>query len=314
MLTRRHIRIKVLQSLYAFYQKEENTLDNQEKFLKFSVEQMSDLYLLLIQLLLSIRDQAEDFLQRSQQKFLATEEEKNPSRIFVDNKLLKLIESTPAFTEAIEKKNLNYWESDFEYVNILFNELRNQSWYEEYLALEKSNFKNDQKFIVKLFKDIVAPNDKLYDYLEDKRLTWIDDLPVVNTTILRNLGRMSAKNASELLLPELYKNEDDREFVIQLFRKIILNEDRLNEEIKDRTPNWDQDRIAEIDMLILKMGIAEFLYFPSIPVKVTINEYLEIAKEYSTHKSSLFINGILDKVAKEFDESGRLNKVGRGLL
>lgn len=314
MLTRRHIRIKVLQSLYAFYQKEENTLDNQEKFLKFSVEQMSDLYLLLIQLLLSIRDQAEDFLQRSQQKFLATEEEKNPSRIFVDNKLLKLIESTPAFTEAIEKKNLNYWESDFEYVNILFNELRNQSWYEEYLALEKSNFKNDQKFIVKLFKDIVAPNDKLYDYLEDKRLTWIDDLPVVNTTILRNLGRMSAKNASELLLPELYKNEDDREFVIQLFRKIILNEDRLNEDIKDRTPNWDQDRIAEIDMLILKMGIAEFLYFPSIPVKVTINEYLEIAKEYSTHKSSLFINGILDKVAKEFDESGRLNKVGRGLL
>lgn len=314
MLTRRHIRIKVLQSLYAFYQKEETTLDNQEKFLKFSVEQMSDLYLLLIQLLLSIRDQAEDFLQRSQQKFLATEEEKNPSRIFVDNKLLKLIESTPAFTEAIEKKNLNYWESDFEYVNILFNELRNQSWYEEYLALEKSNFKNDQKFIVKLFKDIVAPNDKLYDYLEDKRLTWIDDLPVVNTTILRNLGRMSAKNASELLLPELYKNEDDREFVIQLFRKIILNEDRLNEDIKDRTPNWDQDRIAEIDMLILKMGIAEFLYFPSIPVKVTINEYLEIAKEYSTHKSSLFINGILDKVAKEFDESGRLNKVGRGLL
>lgn len=314
MLTRRHIRIKVLQSLYAFYQKEENTLDNQEKFLKFSVEQMSDLYLLLIQLLLSLRDQAEDFLQRSQQKFLATEEEKNPSRIFVDNKLLKLIESTPAFTEAIEKKNLNYWESDFEYVNILFNELRNQSWYEEYLALEKSNFKNDQKFIVKLFKDIVAPNDKLYDYLEDKRLTWIDDLPVVNTTILRNLGRMSAKNASELLLPELYKNEDDREFVIQLFRKIILNEDRLNEDIKDRTPNWDQDRIAEIDMLILKMGIAEFLYFPSIPVKVTINEYLEIAKEYSTHKSSLFINGILDKVAKEFDESGRLNKVGRGLL
>lgn len=303
-----------MQSLYAFYQKEENTLDNQEKFLKFSVEQMSDLYLLLIQLLLSIRDQAEDFLQRSQQKFLATEEEKNPSRIFVDNKLLKLIESTPAFTEAIEKKNLNYWESDFEYVNILFNELRNQSWYEEYLALEKSNFKNDQKFIVKLFKDIVAPNDKLYDYLEDKRLTWIDDLPVVNTTILRNLGRMSAKNASELLLPELYKNEDDREFVIQLFRKIILNEDRLNEDIKDRTPNWDQDRIAEIDMLILKMGIAEFLYFPSIPVKVTINEYLEIAKEYSTHKSSLFINGILDKVAKEFDESGRLNKVGRGLL
>lgn len=313
MLTRRHIRIKVLQSVYAFNQKEETDLGTQEKFLKYSIEQMGDLYLLMLQLLIAIKDQAEDFMQRSQQKYLATESERNPSRVFVDNKLLDVIATNSNFIETIEKKKLNYWELDSEYVSILFNELREQDWYQEYLLQENTTYKDDQKFIIRLFKDLIAPNEKLYDYLEDKRLTWVDDYPVVNTALVKMLGKLSAKNASELLVPELYKNEEDREYAIQLFRKVVLNEESLNEEIKGRTPNWDQERIADVDMIILKMGIAEFLYFPSIPVRATINEYLEISKEYSTSKSSIFINGILDKIVKEFSTNGRLNKVGRGL-
>jgi N utilization substance protein B len=127
------------------------------------------------------------------------------------------------------------------------------------------------------------------------------------------LGKLSEKNASDLLVPDLYKNEEDRQYAIQLFRKVILNEDKLNAEITGKTPNWDQDRIADVDLIILKMGIAEFLYFPSIPARATINEYLEISKEYSTPKSSIFVNGILDKIVKEFTENGKLNKIGRGL-
>jgi len=159
----------------------------------------------------------------------------------------------------------------------------------------------------------VAPNEKLYDYLEDKRLTWLDDFPIVNTALVKVLSKVSGKNVKTVLLPELYKNDEDRDFAVTLFRKTILNEEKLSKEIDGKTPNWDTERIAELDMIILKMGITEFLNFPSIPVRATINEYLEIAKEYSTPKSSLFINGILDKIVKEFTEARKLNKIGRGL-
>lgn len=313
MLTRRHIRVKVLQSIYAFNRREHPDIGAQEKFLRYSIEQMQDLYLLMLQLMVELQNQGEKFLTKSQQKFLATESEKNPSHNFINNKVIKLIEANPLFNEAIEKKKLNYWDLDSEYVQILFNELREKDWYQEYLNKNQPSYKEDQKFVLQLFKEIIAPNEKLYDYLEDKRLTWLDDYPLVNTALVKMLIKLNEKNAASILVPELYKNEEDREFSSQLFRKVILNEDKLNSEIDGKTPNWDQDRIAEVDMIILKMGIAEFLYFPSIPERATINEYLEISKEYSTPKSSIFINGILDKVVKDFSENGKLNKIGRGL-
>src|SRR5690554_6105969 len=314
MLTRRHIRVKVLQSIYAYNQREYPDIDVQEKFLWYSIEQMRDLYLLLLQLLVVLPEHAEGFLTKSQQKYLATDTEKNPSLNFVNNRVLKLIASNPTFSETIKRKKLNYWAMDTEYVNIILNELRDKSWYEDYLNLKETDYKIDQKFVTRLYKEVIAPNDKLYDYLEDKRLTWLDDFPIVNTAIVRMIEKLNEKNAAANLIPELYKYDDDREFAIDLFRKVILNDQKLTQEIEGKTPNWDQDRIAELDMIILKMGICEFLYFPSIPVRVTINEYLEIAKEYSTPKSSIFINGILDKVVKEYQESDTLNKTGRGLM
>lgn len=313
MLTRRHIRVKVLQSIYAYNRRENPDIDTQEKFLKYSIEQMQDLYLLMLQLLVSMQEQAGRFLTISQQKHLPTETERNPSHTFVNNKVLNLIASNSLFIETIKRKKLNYWEMDSEYVNILFNDLREKDWYQAYLAKNETDFKEDQKFILRVFKEVIAPNEKLYDYLEDKRLTWIDDFPLVNTAIVKMLGKISEKNASMLLVPDLYKNDEDRDYAVQLFRKVILNEDKLHTEITGKTPNWDQDRIADVDLIILKMGIAEFLYFPSIPVRATINEYLEVSKEYSTPKSSIFVNGILDKIVKEFSEKGKLNKIGRGL-
>lgn len=313
MLTRRHIRIKVLQSIYAFTQRANANLEEQEKFLNYSIVQMTDLYLLLIQLMVELRNQADDFLQRSQQKFLATELEKNPSRNFVDNNVFQLISSYESFAETIKNKRLNYWELDSDYVAIIFKELREQDWYLEYLEKENPTFKNDRDFVLRVYKEIIAPNDKLYEYLEDKRLTWIDDFPIINTAIVKMLSKISEKNISESLIPELFKNKEDYQYALELFRKVVLNEEKLKGEISGKTTNWDQERIADVDLIILKMGIAEFLYFPSIPVRATINEYLEISKEYSTPKSSIFVNGILDNVAKEFETNGKLNKIGRGL-
>jgi N utilization substance protein B len=165
-----------------------------------------------------------------------------------------------------------------------------------------------------MLKEFIAPNDKLYDYLEDTKLTWVDDLPIVNTAILKFLKKLKESTPQELKLPKLFKSPEDEEFGTDLFRKVYVNDEELSNEMQGKTPNWDKERIAEIDTILIKMALCEFLNFSSIPVKVTINEYLEIAKEYSTPKSSIFINGVLDKLSKEYQEENRLNKIGRGLL
>ena len=313
MLTRRHIRVKVLQSIYALRQSTNPDLEKQEKFLFYSIEQMLDLYVLSLQLLVEMRKADKKFLVTSQQKHLATIEEKNFSTTFLDNKVLDLIEQNEDLSSYIENKKLNYWDLDGEYVTILLKDLRSKEFYKEYVLKQNTSFKEDKDFLVSLFKKVIAPSDKYYEYIEDKRLTWVDDFPIVNTALAKMLAKISEKNARPILLPELYKNQDDKHYAKQLFTKVVLNDEKLSLEVEGKTPNWDKERIAEMDMIILKMGISEFLYFPSIPVRATINEYLEIAKEYSTPKSSIFINGILDKLVKEFETSKKLNKIGRGL-
>lgn len=314
MLTRRHIRVKVMQSLYALEQTQSDNLDKEEKFLLFSIEQMYDLFLINLQLLIEIRKHATDFLEKSQKKYLATSEEKNPNQKFINNEVLSLLEKNIELKEAMDHKKMNCWDLDDEYVKILWKEISESELYADYMSTKMSSFKEDKDFILDVFKEIVAPNDKLYEYIEDKRLTWIDDLPLINTGIIKMLRKVKQTHDEHMSLPRLYKDADDKKFAKDIFRKTALNGVEFAKEIEGRTPNWDKDRIAELDKAVIKMAICEFQKFPSIPVKVTINEYLEIAKEYSTPKSSIFINGILDKISKEYQENGKLNKVGRGLM
>ena len=161
-----------------------------------------------------------------------------------------------------------------------------------------NTFDEDKQFIISIFSDVIATNDKLYDYLEDHKLTWVDDIPMVNTQIIKQIGALKSASDDSFRVPKLYKDSEDKEFVSNLFRKTVLNEVELAKEYT----------------IILKMAICEFLKFPSIPVKVTINEYLEIAKEYSTPKSSIFINGILDNLVREFQAANKIVKTGRGLM
>ena len=314
MLTRRHIRVKVMQSLYAFNQSKNDNLASEEKFLMKSMQEMYDLFLLQLSLLLEIRYQAENYLEKSQQKFLATSEEKNPSRRFIDNKIFQILDENEDLQDLFEDRKINHWKQDDEYANIIWTEIRESLVYEDYMQAAEHDFKQDRDFIIEIFKNFVAPNDKLYDYLEDKKLTWLDDLPLVNTAVVKFLQKLKESHSKHKKVPQLFKNDEDKEFAIKLFRKTYVNDEELAEEMLGKTPNWDQDRIAEIDMILIKMATCEFLYFPSIPVKVTINEYLEIAKEYSTPKSSIFINGVLDKLSKEYKADNKLNKTGRGLM
>ena len=314
MLTRRHIRVKVMQSLYAFNQSENDNLASEEKFLLKSMEEMYDLFVLQLSLLTEIKAHAETFLERSQQKHLATQEDKDPNRKFVQNAVFEILEQNTQLEQIIDDRKLNHWKFDDEYVAILWNEIKESNAFADYMETRDNSFKEDKDFVLAIFKKVIAPNDKIYDYFEDKKLTWLDDLPLVNTAVVKMLQKLKQTATPEDKLPKLFKSIDDKEFAVNLFRKTYLKDGKLSNEMQGKTPNWDKDRIAEIDTVLLKMAICEFLEFPSIPVRVTINEYLEISKEYSTPKSSIFINGILDKLSKEYKTDGKLNKIGRGLM
>lgn len=303
-----------MQTLYAYKGGESDDFSKDQKFLLFSINNMYNLYLLLISLLPEVRKRAEKDLLKKQQKYLATPEDKDPNRKFINNQLLKLLSNNVELKNQLESHKINNWELDDEYVDIIFKAIRSSDLYKDYMKTRVSDFKEDKQFVIDLFKEILAPNDKLYEYIEDKNLTWLDDLPTVNTTILKLLRKAKPTSSDSHFVPKLYKEEDDKQFAIDLFKKTLLNKSALNTEIEKKTKNWDSDRIADVDYILLQMAICELQNFPSIPVKVTINEYLEIAKEYSTPKSSIFINGILDKLVKEYTDSKTLKKVGRGLL
>lgn len=314
MLNRRHIRIKVMQALYAFKGNESEDLKVSGSFLNHSLNNMYDLYLSVLSLMIEVHKKAEDRQNKTQKKFLATKADKNPNLKFIKNEVLVMLSSNDTLKAELEHRKLDPWYLDFEYVDLTYKAITASDLYKEYMATSTSTFKEDKEFVISIFEDIIAPNDKLYDYFEDKKLTWLDDIPVVNTSVLKLLKKLKPSTPEKHFLPKLFKDEDDRDFGIELLKKTILNQSSFSEEIASKTKNWDSERITQIDTVLMQMAICEFQKFPSIPVKVTINEYLEIAKEYSTPKSSNFINGILDKIVKEYKAENKHNKIGRGLL
>ena len=314
MLNRRHIRVKVMQSIYAMHQNGSDSIEKEEKFLLYSIDNILDLYLIMISSLIEIGKKEVVFLEKSSQKHLATPEERNPNKKFINNSIFEVLAENNSLSIALENRKIDNWFLNDDYIILLLNEIKQSELYEKYMSNRVNMFEEDKQFILDVFTELIVPNEKLYDYLEDNKLTWVDDIPVVNTQIIKQLKQIKSVNDDSFRVPKLFKDQEDKEFVTHLFRKTILNETELAKEYIDKTPNWDTERIAEIDTIVLKMAICEFLKFPSIPIKVTINEYLEIAKEYSTPKSSIFINGILDNLVKEFEANKKINKTGRGLM
>ena len=314
MVNRRHIRVKVMQSIYAMHQKGSDALEKEEKFLLESIDAIQDLYLIMVSSLIEICKKEIIFLQKSSQKHLATAQERNPNEKFISNAVFKILTESESLSQALKNRKINNWTLNDDYILLLLTDIKNSKLYEKYMHNTTNSFDEDKEFIVDLFSDVIVTNEKLYDYLEDNKLTWIDDIPLVNTHIIKQLSALKSDKNNDFRVTKLYKDTEDQLFVQELFRKTVLNEQEFSKEFVDKTTNWDVDRIAEIDTIILKMAICELLKFPSIPVKVTLNEYLELAKEYSTPKSSIFINGILDNIVKELNAKNRIQKVGRGLM
>ncbi len=314
MLTRRHIRVKVMQCIYALVQSKDDSLQKQEKFLRVSIENMYVLYLLILSLLAELHRLAEKHVSHASKKYVATEEDNYPNpEKFIKNRLLLQLVNNEVLKNEISKRKLDNWYMNDEYVKIIHKEIVSSDIYKEYMSNGEDSYADDRNLVIQLFKEIIAPNEKIYDYFEDDKLTWVDDFPIVNTFLVKRLKKAKPDSGDRFFLPSLLKDQQDMDFANELLTKTLLNDAKWEKEIEGKTPNWDNDRIAEIDSIILKMAICELLNFHSIPEKVTLNEYLEIAKEYSTPKSSIFINGVLDKLAKEYKSDGRLQKIGRGL-
>jgi len=303
-----------MQTIYAMHQNGSDNMEKEEKFLFYSIDNIQDLYLTMVSSLLEICKKEQDFLHKSSQKHLATPAERNPNEKFINNSVFQILAENNSLSIALETRKISVWNLHDDYILLLLNAIKESKFYQDYMSNPNRSFEEDKKLIVDLYTEIIAPNEKLYEFLEDDKLTWIDDIPMVNTHIIKQLKAMKPIENDNFKVPKLFKDIDDKDFAKDLFRKTVLNESELAKEFENKTPNWDKDRIAELDTIILKMAICELLKFPSIPVKVTLNEYLELAKEYSTPKSSIFINGILDNLVKELESSKKMIKAGRGLM
>lgn len=301
-----------MQVLYA--QTANSKEDDSASQLQNSMEHMYKLYLLMTSLLIKLRERAIDHQKRSEKKYIKTQEDVNPNMRFVDNFLLQKLTEDTALNAELESHKIQYWEQDGEYVELIYQDLIKSDLYESFMSNSKSSLENDVAFVVEVFREIIVSNNKLYDYFQDKNITWVDDFPVVNTFIVKLFKRITTKLKTEFFTPNLFKDKEDEAFGFKLMKATRDNFEVYNAEIISKTKNWDKDRIAKIDFVLLQMAICEFQEFPSIPTKVTINEYIELAKEYSTPKSNVFINGVLDKIVKDYRNQKTLNKKGRGLM
>ena len=301
-----------MQSLYSFFQNEKSDLNKHITFFKESFLNTFSLYITILSFLKSIHEYAQQHILL--QKELRNGPLDNKSSHLVSNKILSFISNHRVLTNIIKEKKIKYWELDFEYVKTAFKDLMESESFITYSRLENPTINQDREIIIFFFKEIIAVSEVFYEYMEDHELTWIDDLPVVNTFTLKMLNKIDPSDFNSLNFPEMSPSDEDPQFAVELLEKVVVKNDELKSELEGRTPNWDSDRIAFIDAILIKMATVELLYFPTIPPKVTMNEYIEISKDYSTPKSNIFINGILDKMIKDFNNKGCLNKTGRGLL
>ena len=307
MINRELIRIKVVQLTYAYYQNGNRNLDNAEKELLFSLSKAYDLYNLLLELIVAVAREERRRVEIGSQRALR-EGKELPSTKFVENKFSTQLEDNKMLKQFVEAQKLS-WEDNIEFVRKLCNLIEDSSLYQEYMASTEDSYEADRELWRKLYKQLIQENADLDAVLEDRSLYWNDDKEVVDTFVLKTIKRFDPKNGSrQELLPE-YKDEEDKDFARKLFRATILNADTYQRYMSETSRNWDFSRLAYMDVVIMQIAIAEMVTFPNVPISVTINEYVELAKLYSTHKSGGYINGMLDSSARYLVKTGKVMKV-----
>ncbi|MBP3602336.1 MAG: transcription antitermination factor NusB [Alistipes sp.] len=312
MISRRMLRIKVLKALYAHMKSDADSLMASEKMLVTSIDKTYDLYFLMLSLIVEMAHYAEQRQEMAKKKQLPTYEDLNPNRKFVDNAVVRLIAQSDSVNDYLAARKLS-WAQYPELIKTLFAQLEQSDYYKKYMTSQEHSFREDLALVTEFYTRELEESEILENAIDEMSILWNDDLGFALIMVTRTLSNMRPSHVEVKVLPK-FKSIEDLDFARELFAKTAVNFDTYQEEIEKYTRNWDVERIAFMDNLIMAAAMAELITFPSIPVKVTLDEYIEIAKFYSTQGSSTFINGILDKIVASLNEQGKINKSGRGLI
>ena len=313
MVSRRLLRIKALMVLYAFNRREDDDLAHAEKELIFSIGKTYDLYHYILLLILEIADISSEKIDMALQKKMPSAEDLNPNRRFIENAIVVQLRNNQDLRKYLAENKLS-WANNSDIPRTLYNNMISWKPFIEYLRSDEKTYSSDKKIIIKLLTELFAVSEDLLASFEEQSIYWNDDMDYVSAMLEKTLKKFKVGGEEKNSLLPLYKNEEDRLFVITLFRKAVLRSKECSVLIDRNTTNWEVERIALMDILVMQLAITEIIEFPEIPVKVTLNEYIEISKYYCTSKSSTFVNGILDKVVREMRDNGMFKKVGRGLI
>lgn len=310
MLSRHFLRVKVLQSLYAYIVTENSSLDIAEKELDKSISETYDLEVYLFSSLLEMRDIAENQIEDAKGKFFPTEEEKNPNMRFVNNELLRQLSENTELTKAIEKLKIN-WSDQRDLLKRILNKFKASNSYKDYMSKEEITYDDDKKAVIQLLKNYLLKNESFLDYLAELKLYWESDFQYVGLSFLKFLKEFKQSDSASKSITKSFgfDEKEIRDFALDLFRKCISHYDEFDSMFDKHIENWDKERIAFMDTLIIKMGLVELVYCPEIPVRVTLNEYIEMAKEFSTERSNLFVNGLLDRFLIDLRAAGKIRKL-----
>ena len=309
MLSRRHIRLKVMQSLYSYFSAKEDNMPVAERAMLKHINEVVELNLVIIALLLELVKHADSFYEEGKKKHLPTEADLNPNRRFVDNELIALIREDKALMDRVSRVSGIWLKNDHDIIRKLFAELHKSEQYTKYISSEEKGIDVDQRFIVNALNDVILNNELVHHILEERSIYWTDDLPFVATIVMGQIKEQKSMNPTSV-----FKDESDEKFALKLFRNTINNNKEYEDIIVKFSKNWELERIAVMDQLFLKMAFAEILSMEDLPVKVSMNEYIEISKYYGAAKSKLFVNGLLDNVVKTYTREGKIKKIGRGLV
>jgi N utilization substance protein B len=305
-----------MQAVYAYLLSENNDLVSGEKELMRSISKLHELFIYQISFLLKVFEFARQRIEDGKLKLLPAEEDINPNTKFVNNRFINQVYVNHDFQKQADKLKIS-WKEEEEMVRRLFNSIRLSQEYADYMAVEQCTYQEDKNIVIDLFKKYIAPYESLEGFYEEKNIYWANDYPLVNIQISKCLKDIDEKWNKDSPIPAFHEDGNEQEaleFASQLYLKTILKGDEFGKLIADKALNWESDRIALLDMILLKMAICEISEFPSIPIKVSFNEYIEISKDYSTPKSKVFINGILDKLIADLREQNLIHKTGRGLV
>jgi len=313
MVTRRYLRIKVLQALYAAEKNPKGELCANEKNLDQVIQNCQVLTVYFLSLLPEIVRYRTLRLEELKEKINPTEEDLNPNTKFIDNEVIKQIEENKNIRQFCRNHHVD-WSNRYDFIAQMYHEIANSDIFLAYLNTPGRSYQEDKDFVLSVLSKIFVENELLHWFLEEKNVHWFDDYNDALLSAYKNIERYKEYQSNQLALIPLFKDEEEVTFYKELFRKTLLYNAEYQKRIDEKLHHWESERIMEIDTILMKMAICELTQFPTIPVKVTINEYIELAKLYSSRKSGVFINGILDSIVTDLKNEGLLGKMGRGLI